>query len=302
MRQALRFGVVGAGVFGGYHAEKCFAHDRVLYVGTYDPHPMRASAIAVPKAGKAFNDYNDLLRHVDAIIIASPARTHFDMALTAIAANKHVLIEKPMSINSLQAKEIITVTDNKNIKVQVGHQERFVVRAIGLDKISETPLRIEAQRLTPYSQRGRRISVTFDLMIHDIDLVLWLMGRMPDHIRSETLRVAHNHADASLAFLGFGDTKVRLSASRVDEVGARMMRLVYASGEVLIDFNKKILKNSTDYDLDFNFKDNPLAKDSLNAGLDHFVESILYDKPVAISALDGAKAVKIAEIIDKNGA
>ncbi|MGB0908433.1 MAG: Gfo/Idh/MocA family oxidoreductase, partial [Maricaulaceae bacterium] len=217
-----------------------------------------------------------------------------------IEAGKSVLIEKPIATSKEKARDLVALAAKHNVVLQVGHQERFVLKAIGLYQIASCPMKIETQRLTPYSLRGRDTSVTFDLMIHDIDLVLSLMGNMPSCIEGHTMQVALNHIDASLAFLDFGKTRARLTASRADDVPVRTMRLVYPEGEVNIDFNAKTLVNGTPFDLDENFGQNPIAQDSLAAGLDSFISAIMGVHSVEISGEDGLRAVIVATEIDQN--
>lgn len=303
MSRKLKIGVVGAGVFGGYHAAKCAEHPRVEYVGTFDKNLTRAKAIANPKGGIAFSRYAQLLDASDAVIIASSASHHGDGALLALQSGCHTLIEKPIATQRDMAVKCIEVAAQRRLVLQVGHQERFVCKAIGLDKTPQAPLRIEAVRHSPYSPRGTDVSVTLDLMIHDLDMAFWLMKQDASSVSGQTVRVRSDTADAALAFMSFPNGSVRLSASRVEAASERIMRIVYPSGDIEIDFNAKALRQSdgilaAGFDLNEDFGKTALAADSLKAGLDSFVASIVDGAEVAISGEDGFLALKAALIID----
>lgn len=303
MSRKLKIGVVGGGVFGGYHAAKCAAHPRVDYVGTFDKNMTRAEAIALPKGGAAFGRYSQLLKSCDAVIIASPASHHGEGALRALQSGCHALVEKPIATQQDLALKSIQAAAQRGLVLQVGHQERFVCKAIGLDKTPQTPLRIEAVRHSPYGPRGTDVSVTLDLMIHDLDMAFWLMKQDATAIAGETARVRSHTSDAALALISFPNGSVRLQASRVETASERIMRIVYPIGDIEIDFNAKTLRQSkgvlaAGFDLNENFGQTALASDSLGAGLDSFVASIVDGAEVAISGHDGLLALKAALIID----
>lgn len=298
MSEQLKIGLIGAGVFAGYHANKLAGHARVEFVGVYDPNVDRCKMLADKHDVRAY-DLEDLLYHSDAVVIACPATFHAQMALRALHANCHCLVEKPISMTSKSAGEIVSLSQQKNLIVQVGHQERMVIKAIGLDKINETPLRIEAVRHSPYSLRGTDVSVTLDLMTHDIDLCTALMGEAPDTISGASGPVRSDIPDMAYAILQYGDALVRLSASRVESASERWMKLTYPSGEVCIDFNAKTLTNSTSFALNNAFAENDIAKDSLGAATNNFVQAVLDGNTVLVSAQDGQIAVQVAETIDR---
>jgi predicted dehydrogenase len=298
MNERLKIGVIGAGVFGGYHAGKCAAHPRLELVGIFDPDRARCRASATKQNTQAFFHPSELFASVDAAIIACPAIYHGDMALAALQAGCHVLIEKPIADNVSKAQRIVDIAASNDLIVQVGHQERFVFKAIGLDTIPETPTKIVGHRFSPFSHRGTDVSVTLDLMTHDLDLVLWLMGETPVSISGQSLRVASSKPDAAYAKLSFSHGVARLEASRVEEASSRQMRLTYPSGTIEIDFNAKSLIHDTPFDLNDRFGDSPMARDSLGAGTNAFVDAVLDGKPAPISGEDGLRALKAALRID----
>ena len=162
MNQSLKIAVIGAGVFGGYHANKCAAHPRADFVGIYDHNFPRAKTQAEKHGVKAFDNFQAMLAQTEAVIIASPADTHGAMALTALEFGKHCLIEKPITSSLKEAARIVQLAKDKNLIVQIGHQERFVAKAIGLHNFPQSPLNIVARRMSKFSKRGTDVSVTLD--------------------------------------------------------------------------------------------------------------------------------------------
>lgn len=299
MSRKLKIGVVGAGVFGRYHIGKCAAHSDVDLIGVFDHRYSSAVKAAKECATKAYAQFSDLLTDIDAVIIASPARSHGALSIQALEAGVHCLIEKPIAARAKEAAQIVELAKANKCTVQIGHQERFVAKAIGLDKIPEVPLSITAFRMSPYSERGTDVSVTLDLMTHDLDLLTLLIGERPKTVKGVPISVKSNFADASLGLITFpSGTIAKLHASRVEAGFRRTMDITYPSGTVSIDFNAKTLTHDTPFDLDTNFASNPLASDSLGAATNTFVAAILNDKPVPITAEDGYRALEMALAID----
>lgn len=298
MSERLKIGLIGAGVFAGYHANKLSAHPRVTFTGVVDRSGKRAAELA-KKHDVPSLKLDELLDVSDAVVIASAASAHGDLAVKALKAECHCLIEKPLATSIAAAEKIVSTALSRDLVVQVGHQERMVLAAIGLDNLKERPVRIEAVRHSSYSHRGTDTSVTMDLMTHDIDLCTALMGRAPDDVRGEAQPIRSDMPDMAYGILHYGNAVALLSASRVENASERWMKVTYPSGEVLIDFSAKTLVNSTDFALDETFADKKIAKDSLGAATDMFVKAVLDGTPVLVSAEEGAIAVRTAMTIDE---
>lgn len=298
MNQSVKIAVIGGGVFGGYHANKCAAHPRADFIGVYDPNINRARVHADKHGVQAFDDIQAMLAKTQAVIVASPAHTHGAMALTALELGKHCLIEKPVASSLKDAERIIELAKAKNLIVQVGHQERFVAAAIGLDKLPQSPINIVSRRMSKYSKRGTDVSVTLDLMTHDLDLVLMLMGGSPKKVKGQTRIEKSNFPDFSQGELIFENGTASLTASRLEENFSRTMDITYPSGEVHIDFNAKMLTHNTPFDLNTDFGNDPAAKDSLGAANHAFISAILDAAPIPVTAQDGYNALKLALVID----
>lgn len=295
MSKRLKIGLVGAGVFAGYHANKLSALPRIQFTGIYDPEVARAETLAAKHNVEALSLY-DLISGSEALIIASPASSHFLMSEPALLAGCHLLIEKPMTTTAAEAQILIDLAYEHRCVLQVGHQERQVLRAIGLDQLTETPQRVAAIRNATPSVRGTDTSVTLDLMSHDIDLCTMLFGGRPISISAD---VEGDPIDIARAVLKYESGTAELTASRVAEAGQRTMTIAYASGEVVIDFNAKTLTNTTGYDLNANFANQPQAADSLGAATQDFIASILDRADISVTGTDGLIAVEVCEAIDQ---
>lgn len=298
MSKRLKTGLVGAGVFAGYHANKLAAHDRVDFVGVFDPDANRAETLA-QKHGIDVLSLEDLLAASDALVIACPASYHGQTAILALEADCHCLVEKPIATTVTEADEIARIAKAKDLTVQVGHQERLVFRAIGLDRVSERPTAIAALRSNPYSARGTDTSVTMDLMTHDIDLCTMIFGQAPDSVTGKSVAVKSEMPDEAEAVLQYGDAVVNLTASRVVEKGKRHMTITYPSGVVRVDFNAKTVTHDTPFDLNLDFANDPSAKDSLGAATDIFISAALDGTPVLVTADEGAIAAQVAVKVDE---
>lgn len=295
----IRLGVVGAGVFGGYHTGKVAAHDEAILVGIYDPDQERCAAAARKFACQAFASLSDLLARIDALVIACPASFHAEAALAAIMAGKHVLIEKPIAASAKDGKAIVDAAKANNVIVQIGHQERFVMKAIGIDRATENPTLIKARRMGPYSPRGTDVSVTLDLMTHDLDMVFWMMGGPAQRITGQSQTIKSITPDAAQATLYFeGGARAELEASRVAPERDRIMEVHYPSGVLKIDFVNKTFEDSTGYGFNPDFGDDPQAADSLGAGTGAFITAIQTGGAPPVTGEDGMLAMMAALEID----
>jgi predicted dehydrogenase len=295
----LKIGVIGAGVFGNYHAGKCAAHPRHDFVGIFDPDHDRVKAAAKRHHTRAFDNCNTLLSGVDAIIVASIAVHHGPIAVAALRAGRHVFVEKPIAADLETAQTMVRLAEENGLVLQVGHQERFVARAIGLDSAPKKPTKITATRFGPVSERGTDVSVTLDLMTHDLDMALWLIGEKPTTVEGESLCVYSHTPDAARAKLTFASgATAHLEASRCEDGLDRVMRIDYPDGYVRIDFVNKTFNDTTGYGFNKDFAAHPLALDSLGSGTSAFTASILDGTPIAVSGQDGMNALEMALKID----
>ena len=296
MTSSLRAGVIGAGVFGGYHAAKWAAFDGVALTAVHDPDPDRADVLAVRHAAASARDAETFFDLVDLVSIASPAATHAGWALAALKAGKSVYIEKPIATDLEHADAIVAEARRGDLVVGCGFLERAAFRAIGLLAAPEAPLRLEATRLGRPSPRNLDVSVILDLMIHDLDLALAVAAGSPFAVEAEGACETNDQSDWVKAEVAFDDGfTAAFHASRVAETPERAMRVVYPSGEVRIDFLAGRFINTTAFALDPGFAQTPDGRDRLGASLWEFVRAVRGEAPRPLAdGTDGVRALDLA--------
>src|SRR5580658_2518644 len=216
MGQVLRAGVIGAGVFGGYHAGKYAALPGVTLAGVYDHHAVHAEALAAKHGGRVFETEAELIAAVDIVSIATPAIHHAEPAIAALEAGRAVYIEKPVATSEPQAARIAQLARDKGVVAACGFLERAGLAAMGLFDIPERPLLLEAVRTSSPGLRNLDVSVVLDLMIHDLDLALALEASEPMTVEAGGAAVANATLDWGDAETEFEDGFIaRFRASRV---------------------------------------------------------------------------------------
>ena len=294
---SFKVGVIGAGVFAGYHAGKVAAHSRSVLAGIHDRNEEKARELADRHSSAVYGDVEALAAASDALIIAVPASDHAGLAEIGLGADCHLLIEKPMATSIEDCDRLVEMARKRGRALQIGHQERIVMEAIGLNRLEEHPKDVRVIRHNGPSERNLDASVVMDLMIHDLDLLQALYGP-PEWINTESAkRVYSDQWDEVRAELGYADFTAYLSASRND-VPNRKWTLRYESGTVQIDFNAKTLTHDTPFDLNERFGDDPRVQDSLASAFDRFVKACLDGEPPLATGEDGRAAVRVASIIE----
>jgi predicted dehydrogenase len=286
MTKVLRVGVAGAGVFGGYHANKYKqapdAGIPVEFVGIYDLDKSRAEALATTHGVAAFggDELEAFLGKLDAITIATPAFAHAIVAKKALVAGVHVYSEKPLATTVEDGADMVDLAADKGLVLACGHQERSVFEAMGLYGVPEKPLRLEAVRNGTASTRNLDVSVVLDLMVHDLDLALSLSGSSAGGLTATGKRRTDEGykaagADEVTAEIDFeSGMTASFEASRMAAERKRTMRLVYPSGEVAIDFLARTFVNTTPFKLDAEFAEAAIAKDPLGTSVFRFLETV----------------------------
>lgn len=302
MTDILRAGVAGAGVFGGYHANKYAETEGAELTAIYDHDVQRANDRAEKFGAKGFDDFGAFLEEVDVVTIATPATTHAPLAAQAIAAGKHVLVEKPIAMTVEEADALIAAAEEKGVFIQVGHQERYVAAAFGLfDR--EVPQKVTSRRMNRYSPRAGDVSVVLDLMIHDLDLLAQLTGRSDAEILNvETRKEKSAYADYVDVTLDVGGVVARLIASRLEDEPVRDLKMEYLDGSVHLDFLKREVTNTTPEPVaaDFSGADLPLAlKDPLGFGTESFLAAVRSGVSPAVPGQAGRRALAMALAIEE---
>jgi predicted dehydrogenase len=299
MASPLRAGVIGAGVFGGYHAAKYAGFEGVVLAGVLDPHPERAGDLAERHGGRAFAELGAFMEAVDVVSIAAPAIRHGSLALSALRAGKHVYVEKPIATDPQQADAIIAEAGHRGLVAACGFLERAAFAALGLYDIPHAPLRMESMRLGHASPRNLDVSVVVDLMIHDIDLALRLTPSEALAVEAEGRAIANALLDEASAEISFEDGfTVALKASRVAAQRERSLTLVYPEGEVRLDLLSHAFENTTPWPLNAAFEETPAGRDRLGASLAAFVAAVRGEGAPLADACDGARALDLALAVE----
>lgn len=239
--ETIAIGVAGCGHFGRFHALKAAAQTRFRLVGVHDARPERGAKVG-GEAGVAALSWPQLLAASEAVIIATPADSHFTLARQALEAGRHVLVEKPIAATVAEADSLAALAEEHGCVLQVGHLERFSAAFRALVPLQQKPLYIEAIRIAPFKERGTDVSVVLDLMIHDLDLVLALVKSPIESVDAVGAPVASRYEDIANARIRFVNGCVAtITASRVSLRTERRMRIFAATGYVSVDFvNRKL--------------------------------------------------------------
>lgn len=290
----LRAGVLGAGAFGRIHARKYSEDARVQFIGVYDPDDERATELANTHGAESFASLDALLAAVDIITIASPPSFHGKAALAALNAGKHLLIEKPLATDAEIGAQIVRLAHEKKLTLACGHQERLVFDAMGLLTAPEMPTRIESVREGPWTGRSADVSVTLDLMVHDLDLALQLLKAKPHTISAKAKTEHGRTADQIEARLAFANAEAVFVSSRIAPERRRFMRAVYPSGEVSIDFITRRFENTTSFPLNAAFAETRTGSDPLGANVAQFIDAVLGVAPRPV--VNGEEALAVLEL------
>ncbi len=290
-------------MFGGHHARKYASLDDVELVGVYDRGTGRALELAQTIDARGFEaeHWDDFIGQIDVLTIAAPAVAHASLAVRALEAGVHVYVEKPIAASIQEAEAIIAAAHENGRVLACGHQERIVFREMGLFDTPETPVRLEATRAGPWTNRSTDITVGLDLMIHDIDLALSLGAGDATDVKATSRSVMGELADETSAEIDFsGGLVAAFEASRAAEGRKRTMRVVYPSGEVFIDFMARSFDNSTPFALNAGFADTPRGKDPLGASVADFLAAVRGDLPrPAVTGEEAALALRLALAVDE---
>lgn len=320
----LRAAVIGTGHMGRHHVRIYSEMNQVELTGVVDANSDRAAEMAANFNCKPFTDVSQIIDQIDLASIAVPTIHHLSVAEPLIRAGKAVLIEKPLAPDSRQGRKILDLAREFRTPVQVGHTERFnpVVRA--MKRLDITPRFIETHRISPFTFRSADIGVVLDMMIHDIDIVLSLVGKIPVNVDAVGVAVLGKFEDIANARLTFDDGCVaNLTASRLALKTERKIRVFSNQAYLSLDYQKKtgiaikkdanadILQLAHDKKIDdlAQLANNDYSKlvkvepimmadeEPLRAELESFVKAVIAGTEPEVSAQAGLDAVETAERI-----
>ena len=236
----VRTAVIGVGHLGKEHARILAALPQSELVGVVDVDLQRAQQIARQCATQAFDSHLALLDRVDAAVVAVPTLSHFRVARDLLGRGLAVLVEKPLAASVDEARAMVRLSQEAGALLQVGHIERFNPVIAALKQFSGRPRYIDCERLGPFSFRSTDIGVVFDLMIHDVDLVLGLVDAPVTGVEAIGVSVFGRHEDLAKARLRFANGCVAdLAASRASVHASRRMHLWSVSGYISLDFGNR---------------------------------------------------------------
>lgn len=319
--------VIGVGHLGKEHARILAGMPEVELVGVVDANPAQAEAIAMRCHTQAFADHRQLIRQVDAVSIVVPTSYHRSVASDFIRAGIPCMVEKPLAASLPEAEEMIDLASRHGVLVQVGHIERFNPVIIDLEKRCLRPKYIEAERLGVFSGRALDVGVVFDLMIHDLDVILSLVRSDVVSIQAVGVSLFGQHEDMANARLTFANGCIAtVTAGRMSMKPTRRMRILGSEGMVCLDFAQRHsliiqpsakvrqqglnprtldatglarLKESL-FGQEFELREFDLKEgDQLTMELLHFVKCVQTGTQPKVSGTDGLRAVRLAtQIVD----
>ncbi|MCX7877544.1 MAG: Gfo/Idh/MocA family oxidoreductase [Ignavibacteria bacterium] len=313
-------GISGCGHLGRIHCKQLWElsleNEFIEFAGVFDIISEKAEEVAQLYDIRSFQSEDEMFENINALIIATPTSTHFQIASKAAKRKINLFIEKPVTSTSEQAEKLTELRDKNDIKIQIGHIERFNPAIISLSGLKLNPMFIEAHRLAEFTVRGTDVSVVHDLMIHDLDMVFHLVKSDLKKIDASGVSVISDSVDIANARLEFLNGCVaNLTASRISLKKMRKMRLFMKDTYVSVDFlegrskifrlcetdeeitepyiklsdKKKIVITQPEY-----VNTNPIKSE-----IKEFFECIIENRPVRVTLDEAARTVKVAEEIIK---
>lgn len=302
----IRCAVIGVGYLGRFHAQKYQMLDQVELIGVCDVDKNTVDNVSKELNVAAYTDYQKLLGQVDAVSIAATTSSHYLIAKDCLMHGVHVLLEKPMTETALQAKELIALAQKHQVKLQIGHLERFNAARLALDAHLDSPLFIESQRLAPFNPRGSDVNVVLDLMIHDIDIIQAIVKSPIIHIDAQGAPVLTQSIDIANARLTFENQCVaNVTASRISFKTERKTRIFQPNSYISIDYQNKqfavfekgsgemfpgipeIIRHQSSFE----------KGDALLEEVKSFIDCIQHDNKPLVTGEDGCSALETAEKI-----
>lgn len=232
-----RIGVIGAGVHGRHHIRLLSGMEGITFAGIHDASRDVRDAAAAEFHTRAFSSVEELLAETDCVTVAVPTSLHRDVVMECLGRGKSVLVEKPIAATVAEADEMTAEAERRGLVLAVGHLERFnpSYRALGGEPIR--PVFIESHRLSVFNPRGTDVAVVLDLMIHDIDIVLDMVGRPVETVHAAGVSVVTDEVDIANARLGFaGGCVANLTASRISQKKMRKVRVFRRNAYISMDF------------------------------------------------------------------
>ena len=311
----LKIAVFGTGHLGKFHLNNWKEIEDVEIVGFYDPNDENAIAVEKQYQIKRYLKLEELINDCDAVDIVAPTIYHYELCELALKKGKHVFVEKPLANTMEEAKELVKLAKESNLKFQVGHVERFNPAFLALKGHRLEPMFIEVHRIAEFNPRGTDVSVILDLMIHDIDIILHLVKSNVSYISANGVAVMSDTPDIANVRIEFDNGCVaNLTSSRISLKKMRKIRLFQKDAYIGIDFLEKkteIIKMDNDEKVDFSFDietnhgtkkigiSNPKIEpvNAIKLELQEFKNAIINNTETPVTIIDGYRAMEVAHLI-----
>ena len=299
----LRVAVAGAGVFGRHHMRVLKTIENAELTGVYDLDPARAAEAAAEHGVAAFPSLEALAAASDAAVVAVPTTAHAAVGCQLLEAGLDVLIEKPIAPTLAEADALLAAAAKSTRLIQVGHLERFNPAVEALAAKITVPLFFEIHRLSLFTPRSLDVDVVLDLMIHDIDIVLALTGKMPEEVRAAGISILSPKVDIANVRLAFpGGCVANLTASRVSTERVRKVRLFQPHEYISLDYADQkgvAFRVSPQKQIGFEpflvKKEEPLRREDA-----HFVDCVLNRTRPRVDGEEARRALAVAlDILEK---
>ena len=306
MSTPLRVGVIGVGHLGRHHARILGTMPGVQLVGVVDNSEARAKEIAAASNTAAFTEWQALEGKVDAVTVAVPTESHLDVAMAFIERGVHVLVEKPLARSVEEADRLVNAAAVRGVTLAVGHTERFNPAVAEARRLLHGPRFIEAHRLGTFPERSLDIDVVFDLMIHDLDIVLSIVGEPTVSVEAVGVPVLTPRIDIANVRLRFaGGCIANLTASRISRDRIRKIRFFQPKAYLSVDYAAQEVEHWTlgppeagsprpsihGGKLEVT-KDEPLRRE-----LDDFVTAVRDGRAPGVTGEQGREALRLAAVI-----
>ncbi len=307
MAEQIRTAVVGAGYFGRFHANHYVKNPRAKLVAVVDADEARARAVAEEFGAEAVTDHRAILGRVDAASVAVPTPLHFDVARDLIEAGVHVLIEKPITDSVESADAITKLAEARGTVLQVGHIERYSAAYRVIASKIDRPLYLEGYRIAPWKNRGIEVDVILDLMIHDIDMIIGLVGAPVSKVDAVGTGVMGRKIDIANARISFESGCVaNVTASRVSYKTERRLRVFAHNSYLNCDLGERKI-------FGYSLRGDPMTQglaaiatstmdipqeDSLGNEIEDFLDCIATGRKPFVDGRAGSEALRVATLIN----
>jgi len=318
--EKLKVGVIGTGHLGKLHLKMFKQIENCELVGIYDINPEQADSAGTEYQTEVFSNPDSLLKLIQAVSIAATTSQHYNLVKKALENNIHVFVEKPITSEIIEAEELVKISNEKKLNLQVGHIERFNPALISLEKYIVNPMFVQTDRLAQFNPRGTDVAVVLDLMIHDIDVILNLVKSNVNRVDANGVAVVSDSIDIANARIQFENGAVaNVTASRISQKKMRKMRIFQRDTYLSLDFITGVSEIYKLMPLEKNIDPSLITFGEIGIGekrkkivyeqpeikeinaleyeLQLFVDSVLNKKRPVVSGEDGLKALKVAQLI-----